>query len=192
MDFNFNINWNLLVYRNLPNSKRNDPVYREFLRAGRKALEQVYLDFLNKVNETRKILSTDGKVISLERFLNRTFIGADQWANTLYPDAGMVTTAGGIWIDHPSNSVAFSNVFLEIEGQSGLTIFTQGEGVSGPFSQAYIYSDAEYAQTVDFIVNVPNWWLTASGFSAPTFETIARQVIDNFRRAGTRYSFNYY
>ena len=185
-DFDFNINWANLVLRNLPQSKRTDTPFLDFLKASRKALEDTYTAFLAYVVVVRKDLTFSAKTMSLERKLNLQFLGSDQWASPTYPTANIVDAAGGIWIDNTGNHIPTTYIFDQSENQVSPFIYDQGESIP---LQVYIYDQSEYLLQIDFTVNVPNWWLSAQGISLGDFEPMARQIIEKYRRAGTRYNF---
>jgi hypothetical protein len=185
-DFDFNINWNLLVNRNLPLSKRNGVIFFDWVRSSIKALKNTYAVFLDDVQRVRIDLTFSAKTMSLERKLNTLFLGHDQWSSPTYPNAEIVDAAGGIWIDNSANHIPTTYLFNQTENQPAPFLYDEGESVP---DQLYIYDESEYALQYDFIVNVPSWWLAAQGITLSDFEPMARQVIDRYRRAGTRYNF---
>jgi hypothetical protein len=187
MDFDFTINWPLLVLRNLPQNKRDGVMFLDSLKAARKGNELIYADFLTKVATVREDLTYNSQWMVLERMLNRYFLQADQWATEVAnPQADQVTGStlgGGIYITNANNLLPTSYLFNSSEGQVPMYIYDQSEGQP----PVYIYDQAEFSGQYDFVIMVPNWWLWVQGYLLSDFEPMCRKRVDMFRAAGKRY-----
>lgn len=128
-------------------------------------LQSLHDQFVLWHTKIRYDLSFTGQQVYLEHLLN-----------DVYDD-----NSRRIYIDDPSGTVIFSNfIFNKIEAQPAKYIYNKSE--AQPSSFVYNKSEASVS-TDDFIVYVPS-----TIFTNPV-EIAMKQLIDKYRAAGKKYSF---
>lgn len=140
----------------------------EFMGALLAPLQTVNGYFSAHVDMIRYDLKFNGQVMYLEHVLN------DQFDDTLRR----------IYIDDPSGQQIFTPyIFNRIEQQPPLHLFNVAD--AKPVDENIVLRNTvELVVTTDFVVHVP------AGIFNPTMEVQMRDLIDRYRIAGKRYTFD--
>lgn len=163
---NFGVKLKELVVGLIPLKIRGDR-FTEWIGALVEPIQTINDTFAAMVAAIRYELQFNGQVIYLEHILNDQF------------DVG----GRNIYIDDPDQYIDDNYLYNKIEDQDDLTIYNKAEG--GP--DLYLYTLAETAANDDFIVFVPD----TIGFDA-AMQVQMSVIIDRYRHAGKRYSFETY
>lgn len=138
--------------------------FKDWIGALLAPLQSLNVSFSEYVSATRYDLAFNGQVIYLEHVLNDQFDDADR----------------RIYIDDPAGQQVFTPyVFNQVEQQPAIILRNKSEAEPTPF----LYNQPELVVTNDFVVHVP-----VSVFS-PTVETQMKALINKYRIAGKRYTF---
>lgn len=131
-------------------------------------IQSLNYDFVSWGTDLRYELKFNGQVFSLENRLN------DEFDNALRR----------IYIDDPSGQQIFTAyVFNEIEKQPPLSLYNKADNIA-VLGNVIIRNKPELIVTDDFVVHVPVAILNAAN------QIQMRAVIDKYRIAGKRYTFN--
>lgn len=136
---NYNINWSLLIKRNV-DPERRKPIRLAWLHALIAPVVNMYLQFMIRRAEVLKRLQYNGQVIYLEKGLNDTF-------NIDYP----ATFPLPIYIGDPSLLIPDVVFYADTDSMLIPIMYADSDGMPG----LIIYADSDYYNEFDFIVWVP-------------------------------------
>lgn len=169
----FNVNWPLLILRNLPVERRKQ-LRLEWLRSLFAPLIALYNTFIIFRADKRYDMSFTGQIIYMERLLN------DKFNNGL--PAYTAGTPTGIYISDPTGILIPLYLWNKVEQRPVTYLYNVSEGKP----PVYLRNQAEIATNYEFVVNVPD----AIGNVLTNTLLLAqiRAWVDKYRPAGKRYT----
>lgn len=150
------------VFKYLIPTRIRGAVHAAWLAALLKPLSTLNGRLETLVSQSRYFLAFNGQVILLEHVLNDRF------------DPGQRR----IFIDDPlEDAILPTFVFNRVEGQPDLYIYNQVEGQPDTF----VYNAVDFVTTTDFLVMIP------SDVFSTELEILIKSLVDEYRKAGSRY-----